>query len=220
MKEKLIVCRHAESLEDVDKTVYDHIPDLQIPLTPKGRDQAHLLGVGLCQMLQPFRKTTFFTSPGKRNQETLEIVLQVLPKELSYALFVDPLIVKQDWGPITTFNRPLIEEARYRTGVLRYAFPGGESAADLIWRLKKFVWTRIRVLQQGTGHDLVIVAHGFEFRVLLMLLLGWEENYFESLANVNNCEHRILTREESGTYTLHQPLRQHGSPVTRTGCTT
>lgn len=65
------------------------------------------------------------------------------------------------------------------------------------------------------GHDIVVFSHGFEFRVLLMIIMGWEEELFESFGNLDNCEYRILTREEGGRYTLNKPLRKHGLPITR-----
>ena len=211
---RVIICRHAESLEDVDNTIYDVLKDLEIPLTQKGIEQAHNFGAVLAQLLKDSGDVQFFTSPGVRNVQTLKIVLPKLSDNVNVQITVEPLIVKQDWGKITAENRPEIEAERYKTGVLRYTFPTGESAASLIGRLTTFK-DSIFEIQKNVGCDIVIFSHGFEFRVLLMIIMSWGEELFESFGNPGNCEYRILTREEDGGYTLNNPLRKHGLPITR-----
>ncbi|MDQ5955695.1 MAG: hypothetical protein QG621_699 [Patescibacteria group bacterium] len=211
---RIIICRHAESLEDVDNNIYDTMRDLDIPLTEKGIQQARLFGGVLTQLLRRGRAIQFFTSPGVRNVQTLEIVVPMLPNGITVEVVEEPLIVKQDWGIITAENRPWIEADRYRTGVLRYTFPTGESAANLIARLTMFKDKLFR-LQEETGNDVVIFSHGFEFRVLLMIIFGWDEELFESFGNLDNCEYRMLTMNDGGTYELDRPLKQHGLPITR-----
>lgn len=210
----IIICRHAESLEDVDNTVYDMLNDLEIPLTEKGRGQAHNFGALLAQLLNDNPDVRFYTSPGVRNVQTLKIVLPLLPDHINASVKIEPLIVKQDWGHITAENRPGIEAERYRVGVLRYTFPTGESVTHLIERLTEFKEGIFRA-QRESGCNVVIFSHGFEFRVLLKIVLGWSEELFESFANLDNCEYRVLTLEVGGTYSLNKPLRQHGLPVTR-----
>lgn len=213
-KPRIIICRHAESLEDVDNSAYDVLNDLEIPLTERGREQARNFGALLAQLLGGNSDTRFYTSPGVRNVQTLKIVLPLLPDHINANVEIEPLIVKQDWGHVTAENRPGIEAERYKTGVLRYTFPTGESAASLIERLTEFKEKVFRV-QRETGCNIVVLSHGFEFRVLLKLILGWSEELFESFANLSNCEYRILTIKSDGTYSLNKPLRQHGLPITR-----
>ena len=213
-RQQIIICRHAESLEDVDNTVYDVLNDLEIPLTEKGKEQARNFGALLAQLLNGNGDARFYTSPGVRNVQTVKIVLPQLPDHINVSVEIEPLIVKQDWGHITAENRPGIEAERYKTGVLRYTFPTGESAAHLIERLTEFK-EKIFQVQRETGCNVVIFSHGFEFRVLLKIILGWSEELFESFANLDNCEYRILTMEADGTYSLNKPLRQHGLPITR-----
>ncbi len=211
---RIIICRHAESIEDVDNNIYDVLPDLQIPLTEKGVQQAHNFGAVLAQLLKDSAYTRFYTSPGVRNVQTLQIVLPKLPSTTNIHVEVEPLIVKQDWGTITAENRPGIEAERYKTGVLRYTFPTGESAASLLSRLSAFK-EKVFAIQKDSAQDIVVFSHGFEFRVLLMLIMGWKEELFESFGNLGNCEYRILTRQEDGVYLLNKPLRKHGQPITR-----
>lgn len=211
---RIIICRHAESLEDVDNDIYDVLNDLEIPLTEKGIQQAHDFGAVLAQLLKSSEYIRFYTSPGVRNVQTLKIVLPKLSDNNNVQVEVEPLIVKQDWGKITAENRPGIEAERYKTGVLRYTFPTGESTASMIDRLTAFK-EKIFEVQKDTGHDVVVFSHGFEFRVLLMIIMGWEEELFESFGNLGNCEYRILTLGEDGKYSLNKPLQKHGLPITR-----
>lgn len=211
---RIILCRHAESLEDVDSSVYNVLNDLEIPLTKKGLEQAHNFGLVLAQLLRDSSHVQFYTSPGVRNVQTLKVVIPKLPDDLNVEVEIEPLIVKQDWGLITTENKAVIEQERYKTGVLRYTFPTGESASSMMSRLDSFR-KKVFKLQKDTGRDVVVFSHGFEFRVLLKLILGWSEDLFESFSNLRNCEYRILTRGKDGSYHLNKDLRKHGFPVTR-----
>lgn len=211
---KIVICRHAESLEDVDKRIYDHYADLEVPLTEKGIAQALDFGLTLMELLNGSTQVNFYTSPGIRNIQTLKLIMRSMPSNINVNVEIEPLIVKQDWGKITGENRPGVEAERYKTGVLRYKFPTGESAASLLKRLSRFK-DKIFEIQTSSRHDIVVLSHGFEFRVLLMLIMGWEEEFFESLGNLKNCEHRVLTLEEDGRYSLDKPLRQHGLQITR-----
>ena len=210
----IIVCRHAESLEDVDNDIYDVLSDLEIPLTEKGIQQAHDFGAVLAQLLKSSEYIRFYTSPGVRNVQTLKIVLPKLSDNSNIHIEVEPLIVKQDWGKITADNRPGIEADRYKTGVLRYTFPTGESASSMIGRITAFK-EKVFMIQKDTGHDVVVFSHGFEFRVLLMIIMEWEEELFESFGNLANCEYRILTMGADGKYSLNKPLQKHSFPITR-----
>ena len=161
---RIIICRHAESLEDVDNTIYDVLSDLDIPLTEKGRGQAQRFGAMLAALLRKSTGVRFYTSPGVRNVQTLKLVLPQLPDNIDIHVEVEPLIVKQDWGHITAENRQGIESERYKMGVLRYTFPTGESAAAMMERLAQFK-ERIFRIQRETSCDIVVFSHGFEFRV-------------------------------------------------------
>lgn len=211
---RIIICRHAESLEDVDNDIYNVLNDLEIPLTEKGVQQAHDFGAVLAQLLKDSEYIRFYTSPGVRNVQTLKIVLPKLSDNNNVEVEVEPLIVKQDWGKITVENRPGIEAERYKAGVLRYTFPTGESVASMIGRLTSFK-EKIFGIQKDMEHDIVVFSHGFEFRVLLMIIMGWEEELFESFGNLGNCEYRILTMGEGGEYSLNKPLQKHSFPITR-----
>lgn len=213
-KPKIIICRHAESVEDVDNEIYRVMEDLQVPLTDKGIIQAQDFGTVLSGLFNAGQRVRFYASPGVRNMQTLKIVIPKLPDNISIQVEVEPLIVKQDWGKITPENIGEIEADRYKTGVLRYTFPTGESAGSMMARLTLFK-EKISKIQREEKDDIVVFSHGFEFRVLLMIIFEWSEELFESFGGLKNCEYRILTLEKDGEYSINQPLRKHGLPITR-----
>src|SRR3989344_4227042 len=94
--------------------------------------------------------------------------------------------------PLSEHGREQVEKERYRTGVLRYKFPDGESGAEMLFRFDLFA----KKLKQGmidkTASNILIITHGFGLRVLLKSLLGWTEEYFESLAHPHHCDLKRL----------------------------
>jgi len=105
---RIIICRHAESLEDVDNNIYDVLNDLEIPLTEKGIEQSHNFGSVLSQLLRNSKNVQFYTSPGVRNVQTLKIVLPKLSDNLNVQIEIEPLIVKQSWGKITAHTQYMV----------------------------------------------------------------------------------------------------------------
>jgi broad specificity phosphatase PhoE len=109
---------------------------------------------------------------------------------------------------VTVENRREIEIARYKEGVLVYRFPNGESGQQLVARFKLFVENlRNNFQREDFPENIVILTHGFEMRVFLMVWFGWSTSYFESLANPRNCEMVTLSLQTDGSYKLEDTLR-------------
>jgi len=200
--------RHAESLEDIDNTAYERIADEDMPLSEYGKEQAAIFGLRFVQELGTNKCLRLILSPSKRVLETAEIVVSKLPSDIRWSLATEHLIVKQNWGNVTIHNRTEIEKERYRVGVLRYQFPGGESGAEMLFRFDLFA----RKLKQRVATNLpgqtLIITHGFEVRLLLKSLLGWTEEYFESLAHPHHCELKRLAYHQ-GEFLLLDEMRVH-----------
>ncbi len=194
--------RHAESLEDVDKQAYARVADEDMPLTEIGKRQARNIGVQLAKELCSCGSLRVILSPSTRVLETAHAVVSALPKRVSWSVATEPLIVKQDWGDVTVHNRGQIERERYKTGVLRYQFHGGESGANLLERFGLFAAKLRREIRRG--ETALVITHGFEFRVLLKSLLGWGESYFESLAHPQHCEVKRLDHKDGSFYLLDE----------------
>ena len=206
-KQRMVfVVRHAESLEDVDNTAYERIPDEEMPLSEKGRSDIENLVTVLLQNTIFSNSLQLILSPSKRVLETAEIVVSRVPSHIKCSLITDSLIQKQNWGKVTVNNRSAIEKERYRIGVLRYRFPGGESGNEMLFRFRIFAKKLQQKMAEETTENILIITHGFGFRVLLKVLLNWTEEYFESLAHPQNCELKRLIYE-NGSFTLLDKMR-------------
>lgn len=207
---KLLVVRHAESLEDIDNTAYERIADEDMPLSEKGRWQAVAMGKNLIKEFGMVRHLRFILSPSKRVLETAEIIVSELPPGVHWSLSTEKLIIKQNWGSVTVHNRKEIERERYKVGVLRYCFPGGESGAEMLSRFALFAERlQVDLLSSSDDELTVIITHGFEVRVLLKSLFHWTEDYFESLAHPKNCEMKRISVKNGDSLFLLDEMRKH-----------
>lgn len=203
---RIIIMRHAESREDVDKSVYAHTADLDIALSPHGEEQAREAVEQLIQRLDSSH-VHFYISPGLRLKQTYDLMMEGMP-EYCLSFSVEQLMLKQFWGDVTVENRREIEIARYREGVLAYRFPNGESGPELLGRFACFIETlQGSFSQEEFPENIVILTHGFEMRVFLMVWFGLTVQEFERLANPRNCEMVSLTLQADGTYRLEDTLR-------------
>ncbi len=205
---KLFFIRHAESLEDIDKTAYERIADEDMPLTDFGKEQASRFGQQFVNELGASNNLRVFLSPSKRVLETAQLVVSGIPKHVQWSLVTDSLISKQNWGNVTAHNRAVIEKERYRIGVLRYHFPGGESGAEMLFRFDLFSKKLRQEISEGIVENILVITHGFEMRVLLKSLLGWTEEYFESLAHPMHCEMKRVAYD-NGLFILLDKMIVH-----------
>ena len=153
----LAVMRHAESLaterrKHLDEVhSHDHhlgldMRDVDVPLTPEGRDNARFTG----QRLNEWGAfDVLYVSPCKRTLETAEVVLSGLRSR--------PLLVKEErlrekeWGVLEGLTKhgireryPEEDERRKRVGKYFFRPPGGESYADVNLRVHSFIGTLVR----------------------------------------------------------------------------
>lgn len=199
--------RHAESQEDVDKTVYAHTADLDVALSPNGEKQSINVSSKLAGLINS-NTVHFYISPGLRLRQTYEILTAHFPKSIKSTFSIEPLIIKQFWGDVTVENRREIEIARYKEGVLAYRFPNGESGMQLVDRTKLFITQLQNDFHRADfPESIVILTHGFEMRIFLMIWFGWSHTYFESLANPKNCEMLTMSLQQNGSYKLEDAVR-------------
>lgn len=200
--QNIFIIRHAQSIEDLDSTLYFTKPDSELVLTNLGHKQIATLSVDLLSHLEQGDKVAIFSSPSKRVSLTVENLIPTLRK-------IDPtltwkesnLLQKQFWGSVNQTNRARIEKERYETGVLRFNFPDGEKAIDFLSRTKSFTKTLPLDVR-----NIIIITHGFMMRVLLMHLLDWSEDFFDTVAHPLNCEFKKIILTE-GKSTLDGDIR-------------
>lgn len=206
---KILIMRHAQSEEDIDPTIYNHTHDLDVGLSDQGKTESEQIASPLAKEIST-GNVHFFLSPGTRLLETYQLLSARLPKRIKCTESVEPLILKQYWGPLTSSNRRNIEIERYKAGVLRYRFPAGESGAQLLTRFRFFCTLRKEEIKQDQlPGTIVFLTHGFEMRLLLMLWFDWTEVQFEKMANPYNCEYARIAVHSNGTYTLQSKMRTY-----------
>lgn len=192
---KIILLRHGESVEDLDKDHYKYFEDDEMPLTELGKKQAQDAGDEINKEVANATNNDviFYTSPSKRVRETADGILSRLGEALQTSTHILPEIRKQDWGKVLMEDRSKMERERYETGVLRYSFPTGETSESYLERFKKFVENLKDDIQRSPNATRVIITHGFELRLILMNIFNWSEEYFESLEHPKNCEIKKIT---------------------------
>jgi broad specificity phosphatase PhoE len=187
---QILLMRHAESMEDIDNAIYELAPDHSIGLTQNGQSQALEAAIEISTRIGDFRGLTIFYSPTRRAEETVEIIAAQIRSTSHEAVNIksnaDIRLVKQDWGSVTVANREEQLRRRYEAGALNYKFPDGESGWDVATRMQSFIEELI-AYTSPSGNATVIVTHGFQVRIALMILLGWTESEFEKYAQPPNC---------------------------------
>lgn len=153
--------RHAQSIANIDGSVYKDMCQTEIPLSQYGRNQCSQIREALKKELVLNQKTLCISSPLKRAKETAELVC-----DRTVGIEEDPLLVEQWWGSANGFEsfEAYIEKNPDETKILNtnsffyYAPPRGESLFDVYKRVILFFssheWFRHYVAQ-----NILIVTH-------------------------------------------------------------
>ena len=200
-----LLMRHAESIEDIDNAIYELTPDHAIGLTLEGRSQSTQAASEISTRIGDVRSLSIFFSPTRRAEETVEIITEHIYSFYHWSVDVkccsDDRLLKQDWGSVNDANREEQLRRRYETGALNYKFPDGESGWDVATRMQSFIIDQIASPSHPSNISLV-VTHGFQVRIALMILLGWSESEFEQYAQPPNC-YIADVRAHNNKITLH-----------------
>jgi broad specificity phosphatase PhoE len=189
---KIIILRHGESVEDLNKDNHKYFEDDEMPLTDLGIKQAQEAGETIKKEVAD-SDVVFYISPSKRVLETTDNIISRLDPEPNVDIHVVKEIRKQDWGKVLIEDRPKIEKERYEIGVLNYSFPKGETSEAYLGRFQHFIENLKNDIKTSPNVLRVIITHGFELRLILMYIFNWDEKYLESLEHPNNCEIKKIT---------------------------
>ncbi len=205
---RIILIRHGESIGNIDRSVYERIPDHKLNLTKTGIKQAQSCGKRLQDIVNN-ESCFFYVSPLVRTRETFEnISASFNPENISKQ--EEPRIREQEWGhlrPLAECN--LVDKERDEYGVFYYRIPDGESAADVYDRVSDFFGTLHRDFEkENFPQNCVIVSHGMTIRLFLMRWFHWTVEEFENLRNPKNCSITILEKNENNKYKLKTKLEK------------
>ena len=205
MKPQVIyLIRHGESEGNADWSLYKKVPDWQMHLTVRGREQASRMAEKLLQEVASFLPIQIYSSPWYRARETAQAIREAY-KNVVYR--EDPRLREQEWG---NYQEELLAEKidreRDKFGTFFYRMPYGESGADVYDRISTFLDTLHRDFEKKNFPETCcIVSHGLTVRLFLMRWFHWSVEEYESLRNPKNCA--IVKMERLGDkYTLRTPL--------------
>lgn len=189
---KIDIIRHAESMGNVDLSVYRQMPDYKVPLTEAGRNQAFQKGIEMAKSGK--RYDLIYFSPMIRAVDTFDFILKgydhvqeriSLSTTHELQTHWEPLLREQSWGDITDDqDRAAKDQRRREKGKLEYQFPGGESG----WQVIDRSITLLRHLYQQDCKSALLVTHGFTMRALRWCIEGGELEAFEKAVNPANLE--------------------------------
>lgn len=186
----MLLMRHAESVEDVNKAIYDVIPDFAVGLTPLGQSQAMDAAAEISHRIGVSRCLSIYYSPARRAEQTAEIIAAhiraISGGSVDVRGMADARLLKQNWGSVTVSNRLENLRRRSEVGALNYRLPDGESGWDVAARMQSFI-DELAGRPSSSDDATAIVTHGFEMRIALMVLLRWTASEFEQCVQPTNC---------------------------------
>jgi broad specificity phosphatase PhoE len=235
----LWVVRHGQSAGNVARDLADRQGlarialthrDVDVPLSDLGRDQARALGHWFAGAHEDGRPEVMLASPYVRAVQTAELFRAAGGCRADEKICLDERLREKEFGILDGLTVAGIhefhpEQAEFRRllGKFYHRPPGGESWADVIFRLRALMDT---VSLHYGGRRVMIVAH----QVVVLCLRYVIENLTEAeiLAidkegDVANCaitEYRLdATRAHDGKlmlarYNVTAPMEQEDTPVT------
>lgn len=188
MKTKIILQRHGQSVGNATSVYLGHT---DLPLTKKGREQAH----SCAEYLKGEKIDTVYSSDLKRAYQTAlphaELRgLSVETSEQLRELFVG------DWEGM--LQSEIIEEYGEEFTVRRtyrgFVYPGGESLYDAYVRMRDEL---IRIAKENEGKTVLIVSHSAAIRTLWYYLSGFtDENMLDRVPFMVNSSYCTLAYED------------------------
>ncbi|KQS03637.1 phosphoglycerate mutase [Sphingomonas sp. Leaf357] len=213
----LWIVRHGESAGNVardaahaagsDRITLD-ARDVDIPLSPRGEDQAAALGSWFGALDDDARPDVLLASPFVRARETAEIFRGCWDPDAAVSICLDERLREKEFGildGLTTGGVASIhpDQAEFRRilGKFYHRPPGGESWCDVIFRLRSVM---DMIALHYAGRRVMIVAH----QVVVLCLRYVIENMTEEqilaidadgdVANCSITEYRLDETAASG----------------------
>ncbi len=206
----LAVMRHAESeanqrREYLEKASSQEVylglsmRDMDVPLTPLGREQARASGRYL-DRYSPF--DVLYVSPYTRTQQTADLVLEEVSLEPALRR-VEERVREKEFGVLDGLTRHGVrvkhpEETRRKEFIGKYYYrpPGGESYPDVNLRVQSFLGTLVR---EHAGQRVLVVTHSVVVLLFRRLLERMEEQEVLELDRQDEVKNASLLVYESGT---------------------
>lgn len=187
------VARDAAHAADLDRIALDG-RDVDVPLSPLGRDQSHALGKWFAAMPADERPEAVLVSPYVRALQTASLIRDAGGAAGDVPLCTDERLREKEFGildGLTTAGvaNMLPDQAEFRRvlGKFYHRPPGGESWADVILRLRSVLDT---VTLHHAGERVLIVAHQVVVLCLRYIIETMDEEQILAIdreGDVANC---------------------------------
>ncbi len=202
---RILVIRHAESDEDINPNLHGEVTDEEISLTDKGTEEAFEIAQAVRRRTANYKSLRIYSSPSRRAREMASIIRRTIDFS-GIEHFHEPSIRNLDWGNTTPENVKGIERERYRVGVLRYKFPGGDHCPTYVRRIGFFVQRLLDLKYKEDPEVAIIVTHGFALRIIAKFLLEMSDDDFRWIKNPPNCYIADFMIGIFGEITIDKPL--------------
>jgi broad specificity phosphatase PhoE len=157
----------------------------------------------------PTPQIKLWHSPYRRTRETVSVVKKSLDGMLKDTV-EDVLLAEQQFGLFDGLNEDEqsakfpneyihFEHVKKYNGKFWARFPMGESAFDVVCRLRQF-FQQLKQDEEDGIQDTVIVCHGTILRLFTMAWLNLTPEWFQGEAGPGNCAIRILNTNKDEGY--------------------
>lgn len=191
---RLIFIRHGESEANVDRMLTRTVPDHELHLTAKGREQALDAGKRLQSILGD-ETVRFTVSPYVRTRETLNGILRAWG-HADFNVREDVRMREMEFGNFDSPDMDALRAEKKQFGAFYYRFPNGESPADCFDRASLFWESMYRSWQDNEYDNHAIVCHGMMILVALFRFLRIPVCEFDDYESLTNCEMVVLERPQ------------------------
>ena len=234
--ERLWIVRHGESMGNVARNqaqaaAMDRIAltgrDVDVPLSPQGREQARALGRWFADGPPTDRPDVLLASPYLRASDTAYLFRDAGGCDPDQAICLDERLREKEFGILDGLTlsgiatvEPRQAELRQMLGKFYHRPPGGESWCDVILRLRSLMDT---VALHYAGRRVMIVAHQVVVLCLRYIVEHLDEPAILAIdragdvANGSVTEYRFdpaLGRPALVRYNAVAPLIEKAAPIT------
>lgn len=199
--DNIYLIRHAQSVANLDATIYRSVADHAVPLSDRGIEQAHLAAQKLASLitLPSDAPVRIWTSPYKRTRQTADALeAHLTPRFSKLDRREDILLCEQQFGlfdgiPDEQLAEKFPEEyahyslAKEHEGRFWARMPLGESRFDVAVRIHQAFSTFHRDSDRSGIRDIIVVCHGVALRAFAMQWMHLPYEWFERQPNPKNC---------------------------------
>jgi broad specificity phosphatase PhoE len=162
--------------------------DADVPLSPRGEEQARAFGRWLARQPVEGRPTAVLSSPYRRALDTARLALDAAGDALpDLEIDVDERLRDREMGVLeeltwhgVTADHPSEAERADRVGRFAYRPPGGESWADICLRLRSFY---ADVARELADDRVLVVAHDAVIQLTRVVVEGLSEDEILALSD-------------------------------------